>query len=109
MTTVPCNTFLVRDVAELLGCSVPDVCTAFVQLGLGNRSTNMAITPDEALSVARHLALRPVQVPMTEDQVWHNDALMSANGIAGFKMDALMRIVRAVEAHRGITAQAKKD
>lgn len=66
MTPVPCNTFLVRDVAELLGCSVPDVCTAFVQLGRGNRSTNMAITPDEALSVARHLALRPAQVPMTE-------------------------------------------
>lgn len=49
------------------------------------------------------LALRPERVPMTEDQVWHNDALMSANGIAGFKMDALMRIVRAAEAHHGIT------
>ena len=48
------------------------------------------------------LALRPEKVPMTEDQVWHNDALMSANGTAGFKMDALMRIVRAVEAHHGI-------
>ena len=55
------------------------------------------------------LALRPVQVPMTEDQVWHNDALMSANGTAGFKMDALMRIVRAAESHHGITAQAKKE
>ena len=54
------------------------------------------------------LALRPERVPMTDDQVWHNDAIMSANGIAGFKMDALMRIVRAVEAHHGITAQAKK-
>lgn len=48
------------------------------------------------------LALRPERVPMTEDQVWHNDALMSANGTAGFKMDALMRIVRAAEAHHGI-------
>ena len=45
------------------------------------------------------LSLRPERVPMTDDQVWNNDALMSANGIAGFKMDALMRIVRAVEAH----------
>lgn len=52
--------------------------------------------------------VRPTAVPMTEDQVWHNDALMSANGIAGFKMDALIRIVRAVEAHHGITAQAKE-
>lgn len=48
-------------------------------------------------------------VPMTDDQVWHSDGIMSANGIAGFKLDALMRIVRAVEAHHGITAQAKKD
>ena len=55
------------------------------------------------------LALRPAAVPMTEDQVWHNDALMSANGIAGFKMDALLRIVRAAEAHHGISAQAKKE
>ena len=55
------------------------------------------------------LALRPERVPMTEDQVWHNDALMSANGTAGFKMDALMRIVRAVEAHHGIKKLAKKE
>ena len=55
------------------------------------------------------LALRPERVPMTEDQVWHNDALMSANGTAGFKMDALMRIVRAAEAHRGITTKAKGE
>ena len=53
------------------------------------------------------LALRPERVPMTEDQVWNNDALMSANGIAGFKMDALLRIVRAAEAHHGITTQPK--
>ena len=53
------------------------------------------------------LALRPEKVPMTEDQVWHNDALMSANGIAGFKMDALMRIVRATEVHHGINPKEK--
>lgn len=55
------------------------------------------------------LAQRPERVPMTEDQVWNNDALMSANGIAGFKMDALMRIVRAAEAHHDITAQPKGE
>lgn len=38
-------------------------------------------------------------VPMTEDQVWHNDSIMSANAIGGLKMDAVMRIVRGVEAH----------
>lgn len=38
-------------------------------------------------------------VPMTEDQVWHNDSIMSANAIGGLKMEAVMRIVRGVEAH----------
>ena len=49
-------------------------------------------------------------VPMTEDQVWHNDSIMSANAIGGLKMDAVMRIVRGVEAHhseRLAAAQAK--
>lgn len=49
-------------------------------------------------------------VPMTEDQVWHNDSIMSANGICGLKMHAVMRIVRGVEAHhseRLAAAQAK--
>jgi hypothetical protein len=50
-------------------------------------------------------------VPMTEDQVWHNDSIMSANAIGGLKMDAVMRIVRGVEAHhsaRLAAAQAKE-
>lgn len=49
-------------------------------------------------------------VPMTEDQVWHNDSIMSANAIGGLKMDAVMLIVRGVEAHhseRLAAAQAK--
>lgn len=54
------------------------------------------------------LALRTERVPMTEDQVWHNDALMSANGTAGFKMDALMRIVRATEVHHGIKPKEQR-
>lgn len=57
-------------------------------------------------------AQQPKPQPMTEDQVWHSDAIMSANSIAGFKMSALMRVVRAVEdyrdsqwlAHHGITS-----
>jgi len=46
---------------------------------------------------------------MTDDQVWHSEAIMSANGIAAFKMDALMRIVRAVEAHHHITSTSKEQ
>lgn len=54
-TTEPVQVFLVRDVAALLGASVPDVCKALAHLGHGQRSTNMEITPDEALAVADHI------------------------------------------------------
>lgn len=116
MTPVPCNTFLVRDVAELLGCSVPDVCTAFVQLGRGNRSTNMAITPDEALSVARHLALRPAQVPMTPltdaQMEKGRDQIFSINNpYCPCDRKTFKKVAQWVERHHqiGITAQAKKE
>lgn len=52
-------------------------------------------------------SLRPQAVPMTPDHIWANDGIMSANGIIGFKFDAVIRIVRAVEAHHGITAKAE--
>lgn len=83
---------------------------AFLANGFTIKEGHNDLKPYVYAAARAILALRPVQVPMTEYQVWHNDALMSANGIAGFKMDALMRIVRAVEAHHfGITAQAKKE
>ena len=82
---------------------------AFLANGFTIKEGHNDLKPYVYAAARAILALRPVQVPMTEDQVWHNDALMSANGTAGFKMDALMRIVRAAEAHHGITAQAKKE
>lgn len=63
------------------------------------------LTPDELRRAI--LALRPHAVPMTPDHIWANDGIMSANGIIGFKFDAVIRIVRAVEAHHGITAKAE--
>ena len=53
------------------------------------------------------LALRPAVEPMTPDHIWANNGIMSANGIIGFKFDAVIRIVRAVEAHHGIKAKAE--
>lgn len=54
------SVFLVRDVASLLGASVPDVCNALTELGCEpRRSTNAAISPDEALAVADHLRPAP--------------------------------------------------
>lgn len=65
-TPEPVQPFLVRDVAALLGASVPDVCKALAHLGHGQRSTNMEIKPEEALAVAKHIraaaaATEPVQ------------------------------------------------
>lgn len=53
----PQPAFLVRDVAEMLGIdsSVP-ICKALVALGYPPRSVNMAVTPAEAVAVAKHLA-----------------------------------------------------
>ena len=66
------------------------------------------LLPKDARKAARAiLALRPQAVPMTPDHIWANDGIMSANGIIGFKFDAVIRIVRAVEAHHGITAKAE--
>lgn len=52
----PLSPLLVRDVAELIGSTVPDVCKALVQLGHAQSSTNMAIHPEDAIAVAKLLA-----------------------------------------------------
>ena len=90
--------------AEVADEQILEVAEPFGEFQYGDAQGHKRIDFARAI-----LALRPERVPMTEDQVWHNDALMSANGTAGFKMDALMRIVRAAEAHHGITARAKKE
>lgn len=63
------------------------------------------LTPDELRRAI--LAMRPAVEPMTLDHIWAHNGIMSANGIIGFKFDAVIRIVRAVEAHHGITAKAE--
>ena len=64
------------------------------------------LTPDELRRAI--LALRPAVEPMTPDHIWAHNGIMSANGIIGFKFDAVIRIVRAVEAHHGITPPESK-
>ena len=58
--SAPAQPLLVRDVAEMLGIdsSMP-VCKALVARGYPPRSVNMAVTPDEAVAVAKHLAAQP--------------------------------------------------
>ena len=45
----------VCDLAEILDTHVPAVGAALVELGYPPRSTNMAMTPAEAVAVAKHL------------------------------------------------------
>lgn len=51
--------FLVRDVAELIGCTVPDIHRAAQAIGIRGLSTNMQIFPDEARAIAAHLKTTP--------------------------------------------------
>lgn len=53
------------------------------------------------------LALRPAVEPMTREQIWHSNGIMSVNAELGWHMDDIVRVARAVEAHHGITAKAE--
>ena len=87
------SVFLVRDVASLLGASVPDVCNALAELGYEpRRSTNAAISPDEAIAVAKRINPAP-SVPadvvrdaerfrrlnLTEEAIAAVDSMLAAN------------------------------
>lgn len=47
---------LVRDLAQLIGSDVQEVCRALAELGRGQASTNMAVDAEDALAVQAHLA-----------------------------------------------------
>ena len=53
---------LVRDLAEIIGASVPAVCAALLECGRSPRSTNMAVGGEEAVAVAKRLAAAPAGV-----------------------------------------------
>ena len=52
----PVSPMLLRDVADITDASVREIQEALRTLGLNfNRSTNMALTPDEVVAVCKHL------------------------------------------------------
>lgn len=63
---------LVRDLAEILGATVPEVCDALAECGGPRLSTNMAVSGEEALAVAAKLkqAAEPVAWPEHEFIQW---------------------------------------
>lgn len=63
---------------------------------------------ERAKSAEQKLALRPVQVPMTQDEVIA--AIKAANISSSTTFWSIFEAgIRAAEAHQGITAQAKKE
>lgn len=87
------SVFLVRDIASLLGVSVPDVCNVLVALGYEpRRSTNAAISPDEALAVASRISPAPSvpdDVALTIHELRHLADKFSEGWHEGIKIDAM--------------------
>ena len=84
--------FLVRDLAELIGSTVHDVCNALEDMGIEpRRSTNAAVTPDEALAVARRLA-KPAEQPAEPVAYMHCPSVA---------MDGKVRPVLSFEKYEG--------
>ena len=54
-------------------------------------------------------ASAPTVQPLTEQQVWKDDEIMSRNAVGGLPMHDLMRLVRAIERAHGITAAPTKE
>ena len=59
---------------------------------------------DHAITAIREaMAEQPPQrKPLTDEQIWKNDAIMSANSGYGATFETLREVVRAIEATHGI-------
>jgi len=49
----------------------------------------------------------PQRKPLTDQEIWKNDTIMSANSGYGATFETLREIVRAIEAAHGITGEKK--
>lgn len=74
---------LVRDAAEVLGVSVPEVSAALMKMGHWPRSTNMAISGEELLAVAA--ALRAEQPAQQQDTMTVQEVWVAAGGNPGMR------------------------
>jgi hypothetical protein len=66
--------------------------TALERLDL-RPSTGIYITP-------------PQRKPLTDEEIWNNDAIMAANSGYGAKFETLRELVQAIEAAHGIKGEA---
>ncbi len=49
------------------------------------------------------------RVPLTDEQIWNSDDIMSRNAVGGLQMPDLVRLIRAVEAAHGIQANGRTE
>lgn len=54
-----------------------------------------------------YTAPQPAKQPLTDDEIWKNDAIMAANSGYGATFETLREIVRAIEAAHGITGETE--
>ena len=86
LAAVLARPLLVRDVAAMLGTEVPAVCVALTTLGFPPRSTNMEVTPAEAVAVARLKALQDAAQAAGPDDSYQDEWFKA-------KADAVSRIL----------------
>lgn len=48
----------------------------------------------------------PQRKPLTDDEIWKNDAIMSANSGYGATFETLREVIRAIQAAHGIEGKA---
>lgn len=99
------NTDALRIVAKFVGaansardvCEFGELCDAFIE----EARAVIAASPQAP-------AAQPQQAmePLTDEQVYEDDGIMTANAQCGLTMWRLMQLVRAIERAHGITARA---
>lgn len=73
-----------------------------VRIDLDDGKITHRLTGDSAAPARVVLSLRPVQVPMTDEQI-------RSMCKQGWVFETVRQWVHVIEAHHGITAQAKKE
>ena len=89
-----------RDYLSVTQCDELDACR-----------DNLIAALRDAANWARPINYTPPHMgrkPMTDDEIWKNDTIMSANSGYGATFETLREIVRAIEAAHGITPADKQ-
>ena len=70
------------------------------------REPEPVIDKSAAIRIATSLGWTPQRKPLTDEQLWGNDQIMSLNADLGWHMDTIRMFARAIEAAHGIKEDA---